>query len=278
MQNKSGNKLLAEKIAVILAEGIKVTQEDLHFINATFACHNSTELSRILLDPDSADAQTIYEYLLFPDENVQMQLERDLEKNEYIQDDITEITRMLVQKGMDCTIIFPENRGTISMKIPENALRQFVSRLNISHQVDESIAEMISKCITDSSDYFRTRVKFRNQRFEFVKPVALFMCELIEKTYPDSHNFWDALNFMLDFLNTRKFITDIYSALIGTKQENIRLLELAEKKEKALQENAVETLMMKKDHIPPVNIEEIRKQLYLIDYICLKIYGRSDLS
>ena len=267
------NEILADKITNIVREGINLDKRGVHFIDSTFSSPSIAEFSRIISDPDGCDALTGYEFLLFPDENTQVRLESVLENNQYSQSDMDEISRLLVLKQINTFLSFPDDREKLSVTVPENALYKFVQRLNILNRIDDPIAQTLTRCIGDRTDYLTARVRLRNRRFEFSESISSFLIALIEKVYPDPSVFWEALDYMIGFFNTFTAIKDIYPALIEKKQACLQLMRLAEINDTALRENAVEILMLKGARIASVCFAEIKKEMDLIDYICLTIYG-----
>ena len=53
------------------------------------------------------------------------------------------------------------------------------------------------------------------------------------------------------------------------------MIQQAEKKEKTLAKNSVESLILRGVHIPAISIADARKQITLIDHICISIFGQT---
>jgi hypothetical protein len=267
------NKLLTEKISAVLQGGIRIDRAALHFIDSTFDSPSVEQLCRILSDSDSCDALTVYELLLFPDETTQMLIEPDLVNKNYAQSDLDEIRRVLRRAKLSIRFTFPDDRKAFRTIAPESAVIQFVQRLNILNRMDASIDQALSRFIPDQTDYLKARVCLRNRRFEFSDAILEFFAVLVEKTCSAKSAFWEALTYMIEFFNTYPSIQDIESALIEKRRTCVHLLELSEKNKKALEENAVETLLMRGARISSVGVEEIRKEIDLIDYIRFTLYS-----
>jgi hypothetical protein len=267
------NELLAEKISAVLQGGIRIDRAALHFIDSTFNSPSVEQLCRILSESDSCDALTVYELLLFPDETTQMLIEPDLGNNNYAQSDLDEIRRVLRRAKLSIRFTLPDDRKSFRTIAPESAVIQFVQRLNILNRMDASIEQALIRFIPDRTDYLKARVCLRNRRFEFSDTISEFLAALIEKTYFVKSAFWDALTYMIEFFNTYPSIQDIESTLIEKRNDCVHLLDISEKSKKALEENAVETLMMRGARIASVGVEEIRKEIDLIDYIRFTLYS-----
>jgi hypothetical protein len=272
MSDLHKNKLLAEKIAAVIECGIKINKESLHFINSTFNYPTLEELSRMLLDADSCDALTVCELLMFPDEAIQILFEPDLIKNKYAQSDLSDICRMVCREKPSVHLCFADELKTVHFTAPESAVRKFIQRLNVFSRIDGPIDQALARYIQDPTDYLKARVRLRNRRFEFSEPILDFLIELISKTYPARTVFWEALDYMIDFFNTFPSIKGIGSALGEKKRDCIQLLDMADRNNKALQKNAVEALLMKGMRITSVCVEEIKKEINLIDYILTAIF------
>lgn len=261
------NKHLAEKITALLKCDARISQETLRFINSTFNHPSVEQLCRILSDTDSCDSLTVCELLLFPDETIHILFEPDLGKNEYTQSDLDEICRMACREKLCARFVFPDDRETFRVLLPESAVAKFIQRLNIINRIDGQIDQALTRCIQNPTDYLKARVWLRNRRFEFSESISDFLTGLISKSNPAHTVFWDALDYMMEFFNTFPSIQDIGSALIEKRRECFEILDLSEKNNKALQENAVEFLLMKGIRIASVCVEEIKKEIDLIDYI-----------
>jgi hypothetical protein len=142
--------------------------------------------------------------------------------------------------------------------------------------MDAFIDKTLMQCFSDRADYLKARVRFRNRRYGFTEFISGFFAALIEKACLAPSFLWEALDYMTDFFNTYPAIKDIESALIEKRRICVDLLNLEQTNNKALQKNAVETLLMRGARIASVCVEEIKKEIDLIDYICLTIYGKKE--
>jgi hypothetical protein len=274
MENK--HTLLAGKIAEILQAGMVLYRKGMDYIDSTLACPSADEFARILSDPDNCEADPVLELLFFPDEEIQEKLEPVLKQNKYSDRDVFAIIDLLTRKQLQTKIRFPENRGHITIRIPDSAICQFVYRLNITRHINQKISQTLIRCIRKKKEIHRVRVQLRNTRFSYSGKICSFLSEFIEKIYPLPGFFKDALPFMLDFLDQIKPETGIYPALIKKKRLYVQMIRQSEKIERALKEHSVEALMLKGMPIPAINIEETQKKIAIIDRVCTLIYKRTD--
>ena len=267
---------LGDKIAALLQSEIVIEDNILDYIDSTFLTPSVENFRQILADPDSCEAQTVYELLFFPDEQLQKQLELILKSQTYDDKDVEGIIAYLKQKKIQTTLTFPDKRGNLKINIPDSTIRPFMHRLNITKHIDPRISKTLTRCIPNLSDIHQIRVMLRNCRFEFSDPICDFLCQGIEKIYPESEYFFDAFTFILNFLDHSDPATDIYLQLMGKKRGCLQMIQQAEKNEKALMKSSVEQLILQGHRVPAVNIADARKQITLIDHICISIFGQTE--
>lgn len=277
MKQKPNYQIVGDKIADLIQQGIELSDELVHFIDSTYAARSADDFRKILSDPDGGEAETVYELLFFPDEQFQKQLEPVLLNQAFNGEDLGNLIRYLKQKKIQTQIIFPNSSQKLEIYFPDSTIDSFISRLNITSTIDPRIAATLVKCVPEKSDMYQIRVMLRNSRVLFADPACAFVCEGIEALYPRAGYFWEAFSLMLDLLDQIDSASDIYAALIKKKLDLLKMIQLAEKSEKALSANSVETLMLKGVHIPSVSIDETRRQITLIDHICISIFGKTEL-
>ena len=275
MIHKPKQQHLGDEIAKLIQAGIVLSDSVLHYIDSTFSTPSAKDFLQILSDPNSCEGQTVYELLFFPDEQLQKQLESILETQTYDDEDVEDVITCLKQKKIQTTLTFPDNRGGLKINMPDSTIRPFIRRLNITKHIDPRISKTLTRCVPEISDVHQIRVMLRNCRFGFSDPICDFLCKGIEKMYPKSKYFREAFTFILDFLDHSDPATDIYLRLMKKKRGNLQMIQQAEKKEKTLAKNSVESLILRGVHIPAISIAEIRKQITLIDHICISIFGQT---
>ncbi|MGB9498306.1 MAG: hypothetical protein ACKVE4_00845 [Dissulfuribacterales bacterium] len=267
---------LGDKIAALLQDEIVFGDSVLDYIDSTFLTPSAENFSQILADPNSCESQTVYELLFFPDEQFQKQLELILKSQTYDDEDVENIITYLEQRNIQTTLTFPDKRGDLKINIPDSTIRPFMRRLNITKHIDLRISKTLTRCIPNLSDIHQIRVMLRNCRFEFSDPICDFLCQGIEKIYPKSEYFFAALTFILNFLDHSDPAMDIYLQLMWKKRGCLQMIQQTEKNEKALMKSSVEQLLLQGHRVPAVNIADARKQITLIDHICISIFGQTE--
>ncbi|MBC8393303.1 MAG: hypothetical protein H8E17_12150, partial [Deltaproteobacteria bacterium] len=64
-------RILAEKIAAVLREGLDISPQVLHYIDSTFSTPGMAELHEIINDESDPERDCLVELIFFPDEAVQ---------------------------------------------------------------------------------------------------------------------------------------------------------------------------------------------------------------
>ncbi|MBC2713840.1 MAG: hypothetical protein HF978_00855 [Desulfobacteraceae bacterium] len=277
MGNKPKQHDLGDKISKLIQRGIIISDDVMHYINSTFSNPSIEEFRRILADPLNCESDTVFELIFYPELKMQEKLESILKTNSYNEDDLEYTISYLSQKQMLVPVTFPDQRGTLSLHLPDWTLRQFMVRLNITKTIDSRVAETLSRFVLAESDIHRARVMLRNCRTDFSDAVIVFLCTCIEKMYAASAYFWNAFTFLLNFFEYTDPGQDIYFSLMREKKAILHSIDQAEKSEKALKNNSVEALMLKGVNILSINIADARKKIVLIDHICISIFGKTEL-
>jgi len=277
MGNKQKQHDLGEKIADLFQEGITISDDVMHYIDSTFSNPSLTEFSRILSDPSNCDTEPVFELIFYPDLQMQEKIESILITKTYTKTDIESAVSYLAQKQIPVPVVFPDQRGTLSILLTDSIIRQFIIRLNLTKQMDARLVETVSRCIADESENLKIRVMLRNCRTNFSNPIIIFLCTYIKKIYPASAYFWTGFIFLLNFFDYTDSATDMYSSLMREKKTILHSIEQAEKTEQALKANNVESLMLKGISLLAINIADARKKIVLIDHICISIFGKTEL-
>jgi len=277
MENQANQHNLGHKISELIQKGITISDDVMHYIDSTFSNPSLTEFARILSDPSNCDTEPVFELIFYPDLPMQEKIESILITKTYTKTDIESAIGYLAQKQIPVPVVFPDQRGTLSILLTDAIIRQFIIRLNLTKQIDARLVETVSRCIADKSENLRIRVMLRNCRTNFPDPVIVFLCTYIKKMYPASAYFWTGLIFLLNFFDYTDSATDMYASLMREKKMLLHSIEQAEKSEQALANNSVESLILKGINILSIDITDARKKIVLIDHICISIFGKTEL-
>jgi hypothetical protein len=268
-------KLLADKVLEILEEGILLSDAVIQYIDSTFSNPRIAELQEILKDDSNCEKDSLIELLFFPDKQLQYQLEELLESEAFEKEDEKEVLHHLCKNPLDIEFHFPENKGPISLRIPEAAAHQFIKRLNISKQITRNLLSTI-KTNTTANTKNMFAVRLRNSRFAMTDNALWFLSAFFEKWDTVNNDAFKYFDFVLLFLEELQEDDDIFEALMKKKRFYLKHLKRAEKFEKQLQKTNMETLMLKGQTAAFIDKNEARENIAIIDRISLTVFAKTE--
>jgi hypothetical protein len=266
---------LADEIKKILASGVTLSSDVIHYIDSTLSNPTISELQSILQDDSNCEKDSLMELLFFPDESMQLQLEEVLEKLQISEQDENSVLDSLRRKPLQVTMQFPEKRDSLTLLLPHEVIPGFVARLRISKHLDRKLCESIDNRAAEDSR-IRYKVKIRNSRFSPGENKFRFLCDFFEKMEPRSHDFDICLDFALSLLDEMKEDKDIYEALTAKKRFYLRSLQKAKQMEIQLQKQNVETLLLEGKRVILIDQADARKKMLIIDRISRAVFGKTE--
>lgn len=275
MEQEEKCEMLADEIKAIISEGIVLSDDVVHFIDSTFSNPTIDELQAILDDDTNCESDTLMELLFFPDESIQMRLEEILEQCRPQKEDEDKILASLCQTPLPVTFHFEDGRGSLKLPIPEDVIRQFLVRLNISKHLDANLTESIRN-YGDEANTNRFKVKIRNSRFSPSDSKIEFLCRLFDKLGTGSNDIFECLEFVLEFLDEVKKDGDVYQALMAKKKFYFISLQKAKKLDARLEKHNVETLLMQGERVALIDQVDARKKMRIIDHISRAVFGKTE--
>ena len=267
--------LLAERIVKIFREGIHLNSDVMHFIDSTFSSPCINELEKIIADHSDCERDSLIELIFFPDEEIQAKLEDLLKSHNYCREDENKVLDYLSPWQIESIIYFPDNKGALSVKMPNEAAGRFLTRLNIHKKIDKRIYAAIDTGVSEKLK-ISVRVKIRNTVNEITENKIFFLCEFFEKMEDESGDFLECLDFILSFLDEAENTSDLFSALMDKKRFYFKNLQRAEKFRQQLEKGNMETMILQGVKAPYINIEDEKRKMELIDKISLSVFGRTE--
>jgi hypothetical protein len=267
--------LLAERISKILREGIHLNSEVMHFIDSTFSSSCINEFEKIFTDHSDCEKDSLIELIFFPDEEFQAKLEDLLESHHYCREDEKKVLDYLSFEPIESTIHFPDNQGTLSLKMSFETADRFLARLNIHRKIDKRISAAIDKYVPEKLK-IQVMVKLRNACDKLAENKILFLCDFIEKIEDEGDDFLECLDFILSFLDEAENTSDLFSALIDKKRFYYKNLKRAEKFRPQLEKTNMETMILQGVKVPYINTEDEKRKMELIDKISLTVFGSTE--
>jgi hypothetical protein len=266
---------LADEIKKILAGGISLSSDVIHYIDSTFSNPTVSELQSVLQDDSNCEKDSLMELLFFPDESMQVQLEEVLENLQIREQDKNGVLDSLRRKPLQVTLQFPGKRGSLTLLLPHEVIPGFIARLRISKHLDRELCAFINKHAAEDAR-IRYKVKIRNSRFSPGENKIRFLCDFFEKMEPGSHDFDICLDFALSLLEELKEDKDIYEALTAKKRFYLRSLQKARQMEIQLQKQNVETLLLEGKRVILIDQADARKKMLIIDRISRAVFGKTE--
>ncbi|UCH20246.1 MAG: hypothetical protein JSU83_17045 [Deltaproteobacteria bacterium] len=268
-------ELLAEKIAGLIGEGIRISPDTLHFIDSTFANPSPQELAAILADEPDCERDVLVELIFFPDESIQVNLEDLLENLNMEKNEETRLRELLLGKELYTAIHFPDSRQPLKLKMPHSAADQFISRLNITKRLDRTLIDAIHKNVSENAQN-QVKVKLRNARKTPTGYLSDFLSVFFEKMNTTDPELLECLELILDILADISDNRDIFSSLMTRKRFYFKSLQKVEKFKEKLKTNNMETLILQGQRVPYINKSDATRKIVLIDKISLSVFGRTD--
>jgi hypothetical protein len=275
MEPQDKLELIADEIKKILSKGIDLSNDVVHYIDSTFSNPTIEELQGILADDANCEKDSLMELLFFPGESMQVELEKTLERYKPQDEDENKILAYLCRDPLQVTFRFIDDRGALKLQIPEDVVRQFLVRLNISKQLEANLIASIGN-YGDEQNINRFKVKIRNSRFSPSDSKTGFLCRFFDKIGPRSHDIFECLDFGLEFLDEIKKGDDVYQALMARKKFYFISLQKAKKMEARLEKYNIETLMAQGERVALIDQNDARRKMRIIDRISRAVFGKTE--
>jgi hypothetical protein len=266
---------LEHAIETIWREGLVLTPDAQHYIDSTLLNPSLPELKDILSDETNCEKDSLLELIFFPDQTFQVQLEDLLESHDFGAEDEEMISRALIAKRLQTTLLFSAGRGSLALAVPDWAIGRFISRLNISKKLDPALVDAIRRYVPRPYQALY-KVKLRNTRVKFTPNKISFLNVFFKKMKAESGIVFSAYDFLLAFLDELKDDSDLYRALTQKKRFYFQNLQKAQRFSAQLKNSNMETLLLQGVRIPYINTEEARRRVDLIDRICYAVFGHSN--
>ncbi len=262
--------LLAKQIVSLFCEGINLNADVVHYIDSTFGYPSLQDLKEIIIDEENCERESLLELIFYPDEKIQMQLEHILESNKFKKEDVEKIMAYLSTVNSKPAVLFPGGKKKLTVPFPQSMIHNFIVRLNIYKKTDFRILEVINTYVRES-DKSLIKVKLRNRRFDETENKIDFFCMFFKSNLPASSDFFECLDFMIEFFNGLKKDNDIFNSLVEKKiffsnsiKKTVNLTDQLNKKN-------FEILMTQNVRIPYLDIAEYKKKIELINLICISV-------
>ncbi len=269
---------LTEAIAGQLEDGIRLTPDELHYLESMTGLSTAADLEQELKVKDSAETCSLMELFFFPDEARQCGLEPIIEKADPEGTHVSRVQKALCSKQLHARLIFPDGTMTGHLPVPQDAVCAYVRRLNLLRSIDQSVAEAVYDHIKDRHEVLRVRVLLRNSRIVFFPPVISFLCDFFRIMPEKSQNWPEALTQAVGVLESAGAGTNLYTAFMDQKRQCAEMIRRGENTARELKQLPVEAMIMRGTSIACMGADEARRKMAIFDEIAINIFGQTEIT
>lgn len=243
----------------------------MHYMTSVSGMDSLEGIQQILLEDTSSEGASIFELIIFPDEGFQVSIEGLINCFNYSKDDEKTICELLGSRKLNRVLHFPDI-GIIPVTIPGATIQSVIARLNIWRKTDPRIIEALNR-FSEEPLLTRCKIRLRNSRWIQSEANIQLLLEVIHETIPQTVNFIECLEILLEFLTTPHPESDIIQALISEKERLIHFLDMADRQDILLKSSTMESIMLQGVRIISIDREEIINHVHILDHV-LKVLGR----
>jgi hypothetical protein len=156
-----------------------------------------------LQNESSCETDSLLALLFFPEEPVQLQLEKMIADTDFQDRDEQEVQNRVCARSFQTQMRFADDRGTLEIEVTPSIAAEFVKRLNLSRRLDPKIRSAIDRCVHPELQT-RCKVRFRNSRPITSPEKIAFLQAFFENLQVADGVFFDHLDFTVRFLDEIK--------------------------------------------------------------------------
>ena len=261
---------VASRIRDMLARGVTLGPEVLHFIDST--CFNPTaaELVAVAADESASERDPLLAVLFAPDEAFQVELEETLAGRRL---DEEGVAGLLCRPPLQIQFRFPDARDALGLEMTPPLARHFVSQLRIERSIPADLSQALESA-ADAGERHRARVLIRNARVQLTDETVAFLRDCLTQVGLRDGQAWECLSCALDVLSDREHPADIFQALADRKRWLVKALTRGRKQGELLGQANIETLISQGARLTVIDEEDTRRRIGCIDRICAAVFGR----
>jgi hypothetical protein len=261
---------MASRIREMLARGVEIGPETLHFIDSTFFNPTAAELAAVAGDESASERDPLLELLFAPDETFQVELEETLAGRRL---DAEQIAGLLCRPPLKVLFRFPDGRGTLGLEMTPALVRHLVCQLRVDRTIPADLSQAL-KSAADAGEWRRAQVLIRNARVRLTPEAVAFLRGFLTQVGLRDGQAWECLSFALDVLADGKNPADLFQALSDRKRWLVKALTRGRKQGELLGQANIETLMSQGARLTVIDEADTRRRLGCIDRICAAVFGR----
>ena len=274
MDQNARCRILADAVAVLLKDGIRLSSGDMDYLESTFMIRSAAGLQQLLAEGDSDETDTLLELVFFPDDAVRAGLETVLEQNRYQPKDCRTVQQLLAQQVPKVSLTLSERELPVSVQVPPWAWLAFVQRLHIDRVLDHRLVTDVDECIAEPGRNL-VKVALRDSGFPLTNDTRQCLSTVIRSHTGPGDSLPGFLRFTAGILKEADTAVDILGCLTDRKKFLIRNLHKARQAQKYLQNNTVETMRAQGRSPFFFDTHRAREEMKKIDKLCRILYGRT---
>ena len=261
---------VASRIRDMLARGVSLGPEVLHFIDSTFFNPTAVELAAVAGDESASERDPLLELLFAPDEAFQVELEETLAGRRL---DEERVAGLLCRPPLQVRFRFPDARDALGLEMTPPLARHFVSQLRIDRPIPADLLQALESA-ADAVERHRARVLIRNARVQLTPAAVAFLRDCLTQVGLRDGQAWECLSFALDVLSDGENRADLFQALADRKRWLVKALTRGRKQGELLGQANIETLISQGARLTVIDEEDTRRRIGCIDRICAAVFGR----
>jgi hypothetical protein len=261
---------VASRIRDMLARGVRLSPEVLHFIDSTFFTPSAAELAAVAGDESASERDPLLELLFGPDEAFQVELEETLAGRRL---DEAWLASLLCRPPLHVLFRFPDAREDLRLEMTPPLARHFVSQLRVARPIPADLLQAL-KSAAGAGERYRAQVLIRNARVALTPETVAFLRDCLARVGLGDGQAWECLRIALDVLSDRDKPTDFFQALADRKRWLVKALTRGRKQGDLLGQANIETLISQGERLIVIDEADTLRRIGCIDRICAVVFGR----
>jgi hypothetical protein len=261
---------VASRIREMLARGMTLSPQVLHFIDSTFFNPTAAELVAVAGDESASEHDPLLELLFAPDEAFQVELEETLAGRGL---DADRVAGLLCRPPLQVRVRFPDARDALGLEMTPPLARHFVSQLRIDRAIPADLSQALASA-AGAGERHRAQVLIRNARVQLTPETVAFLRDCLTQVGLGDGQAWECLSCALDVLSDGEDPTDLFQALADRKRWLVKALTRGRKQGELLGQANIETLMSQGARLIDIDEAAARRRIGCIDRICAAVFGR----
>jgi hypothetical protein len=265
---------LAQTLRTRLSRPLYLDADAASFMAATYGSVDAGIIRELLSDADTSEAETLLEFLLFPDAEFQRFIEPLLTRLISIDDLERCLEERLLESPIVLTIVLADGEPRLSIPLPADLLDRFLTRLKLAKRWPRSLDNAL-EIFVQEDDRLRARVLLRNSPATLGPAFAQFCEALLRNLHIQHRDFWPALDLTIQLAAELETASDPFALFMRHKQRAFQMVEQQRELEHRLQGGNIEILLGQGQRVPAFARAEAQRRMRIIDAVCQAVYGRT---